>query len=48
MIPFADNVDSEAYLDWELVVDQKFNSHQVSVEHRVRLATNEVTSFSLF
>ena len=46
--PFAGNVDPEAYLDWELAVDQKFSSHQVPVEHRVRLATSEFTSFALF
>ena len=27
MIPFAGTVDPEAYLDWELIVEQKFNSH---------------------
>ena len=48
MIPFAGNADPEAYLDWELAVDQKFNSHQVLEEHRVRLATSEFTSFALF
>jgi hypothetical protein len=48
MIPFAGNADPEAYLDWDLAVDQKFNSHQVPPEHRVRLATNEFTCFALF
>jgi len=46
--PFAGNVDLEAYLDWEFVVQQKFNSHNISVEHRVRLATSEFTNFALF
>ena len=27
MIPFAGTTDPEAYLDWELTVEQKFNSH---------------------
>jgi len=27
--PFAGNVDPEAYLDWELAVQQKFDSHNV-------------------
>ena len=48
MIPFAGTVDPEACLDWELAVEQKFNSHLVPAEHRVRLATSEFTSFALF
>jgi hypothetical protein len=48
MIPFAGSADPEAYLDWELAVNQKFNSHQVPEEHRVRLATSEFTRFALF
>ena len=48
MIPFAGTADPEAYLDWELAVEQKFNSHLVPPEHRVRLATSEFTSFALF
>jgi len=46
--PFACNVDPEAYLDWELALQQKFNSHNVPAEHRVRLATSEFTNFALF
>ena len=46
--PFAGNVDPEAYLDWELAVQQKFDSHNVPPEHRVRLATSEFTNFALF
>ena len=48
MIPFAGTADPEAYLDWELAVEQKFNSHLVPPEHRDRLATSEFTSFALF
>lgn len=48
MLPFAGNADPEAYLDWELAVEQKFNSHLVPAEHRVRLATSEFTGFALF
>ena len=48
MLPFAGNADLEAYLDWELAVEQKFNSHLVSAKHRVRLATSEFTGFALF
>nr|XP_034605584.1 uncharacterized protein LOC117865481 isoform X2 [Setaria viridis] len=48
MIPFAGNADPEAYLDWELAVEQKFNSHLIPAEHIVRLATSEFTGFALF
>jgi hypothetical protein len=46
--PFAGNVDPEAYLDWELDVQQKFNSHNVPAEYRVRLATSEFTEISFW
>ena len=46
--PFAGSADPEAYLDWELTVEQKFNSHLVPAENRVRLATSEFTGFALF
>ena len=48
MIPFAGTADPEAYLDQELTVEQKFNSHLVSAENRIILATSEFTSFVLF
>jgi hypothetical protein len=48
MIPFAGTIDPDEYLNWELVVEQKFNSHLVPAEHRVRLASSEFTSFALF
>jgi len=48
MISFVGTADPEAYLDWKLIVEQKFNSHLVPAEHRVRLATSEFTSFALF
>jgi len=41
-------VDPKAYLDWELAVQQKFASHNVPAEHRIRLATSEFTNFALF
>ena len=44
----AGSTDPKAYFDWELVVKQKFNSHLVPKEHRVRLATNEFIGFALF
>ena len=46
--PFYGSADPEAYLDWEMAVDQKFSFHQVLEEYRVRLATCEFTSFALF
>jgi len=48
MIPFASTTDPEAYLDWKLTVEQKFNSHLFPTENRVRLASSEFTSFALF
>ena len=39
---FSGSADPEAYLDWEMTVDQKFSSHQVPEEYRVRLATSEL------
>jgi hypothetical protein len=45
---FSGSTDPKAYLDWEMTVDQKFSSHQVPKEYRVRLATSEFTSFALF
>ena len=48
IISFTGNADPEVYLDWELAVEQKFNSHLVPAEHRVRLATSEFTGFALF
>jgi hypothetical protein len=39
--------DAEAYLDWEMTVEQKFNSHLVSEKHRVRQATSEFRDFAI-
>jgi hypothetical protein len=39
--PFNGSYDVEAYLDWEMTVEQKFSSHLVSEQHRVRQATSE-------
>jgi hypothetical protein len=30
--------DAKAYLDWEMTVDNKFSSHIISEQHRVRQA----------
>ena len=44
---FAGAYDAEAYLDWEMSVDQKFTSHLVPDIHRVRQATSEFKDFAL-
>jgi hypothetical protein len=36
--PFVGSYDAEAYLDWKMTVEQKFNSHLVPEQHRVRQA----------
>jgi hypothetical protein len=35
---FMGSYDAEAYLDWEMTVEQKINSHLVPEQHRVRQA----------
>jgi hypothetical protein len=39
--------DAEAYLDWEMTVDNKFSSHLVPKQHRVRQATSEFKDFAI-
>jgi hypothetical protein len=45
--PFNDSYDAEAYLDWEMTVEQKFSSYLVLEQHRVRQATSEFKDFAL-
>jgi hypothetical protein len=45
--PFMGSYDAEAYLDWEMMVEQKFNSHLVPKQHRVRQATSEFRDFAI-
>jgi hypothetical protein len=45
--PFIGSYDAEAYLDWEMTVEQKFNSHLVPDQHRVRQATSEFRDFAI-
>jgi hypothetical protein len=45
--PFNGSYDAEAYLDWEMIVEQKFSSHLVPEQHHVRQATSEFKDFSL-
>jgi hypothetical protein len=37
--------DAEAYLDWEMIVEEKLNSHLVLEVHKVRQATSEFKDF---
>jgi hypothetical protein len=45
--PFYGLYDAGTYLDWEMTVDQKFNSHLVPKQHRVRQATSEYKDFAI-
>jgi hypothetical protein len=45
--PFKGSYDAEAYLDWEMAVEQKFSSHLIPEQHRVRKATSEFKDFAL-
>jgi hypothetical protein len=45
--PFNSSYDAEAYLDWEMTVEQNFSSHLVSEQHRVRQSTSEFKDFAL-
>jgi hypothetical protein len=45
--PFNGSYDAESYLDWEMTVEQKFSSHLVPEQHRVRQATSEFKDFAL-
>ena len=44
---FSGAYDANAYLDWEMTVEQKFNSHLVPEIHRVRQATSEFKDFAI-
>jgi hypothetical protein len=45
--PFNGLYDVEAYLDWEMTIEQKFSSHLVPEQHHVRQATSEFKDFAL-
>jgi hypothetical protein len=45
--PFNGSYDAEAYLDWEMTVEQKFSSNLVPEQHHVRQATSEFKDFAL-
>jgi hypothetical protein len=44
--PFNVSYDAKAYLDWEMTDEQKFSSHLVPEQHRVRQATSEFKDFA--
>jgi hypothetical protein len=45
--PFYGLYGAEAYLDWEMTIDNKFSSHLVSEQHHVRQATSEFKDFAI-
>jgi hypothetical protein len=45
--PFYGLYDAEAYLDWEMTVDNKFSSHLIPKQHRVRQTTSEYKDFAI-
>jgi hypothetical protein len=45
--PFNGLYDVDAYLDWEMTVEQKFSSHLVPKQQCVRQATSEFKDFAL-
>jgi hypothetical protein len=45
--PFYGSYDAETYIDWEMMVEQKFSSHLVPERHRVRQATSELKDFAI-
>jgi hypothetical protein len=45
--PFNGSYDVDAYLYWEMTVEQKFSSHLFPEQHRVRQATSKFKDFAL-
>jgi hypothetical protein len=45
--PFYGLYDVEAYLDWEMTVDNKFSFHLVPEQYQVRQATSEFKDFTI-
>ena len=44
--PFDGKYNPDAYITWEIVVDQKFACHEFHENKRVRVATTEFTDFA--
>jgi hypothetical protein len=38
--------DEEKYFNWEMTIEQEFNSHLVPKKHRVKYATREFKDFA--
>jgi hypothetical protein len=47
ILPFHGKYDVEEYLDWGIIVQQKFASHLVLDRHKVRQATSEFNDFAI-
>jgi hypothetical protein len=48
-IPFYSGFyDGEKYFDWEIAIEQEFNSHLVPEKHRVKYTTREFKDFAQF
>ena len=45
---FVGFYDGEKYFDWEIAVEQEFNSHLVPEIHRVKHGTSEFKYFAQF
>jgi hypothetical protein len=45
--PFYGLYDVEAYLNWEMTGDNKFSSHLIPEQHRVRQITSEFNDFAI-
>ena len=46
ILSYSRSYDGEKYLDWEMTIEQVFNSHLVPEIHRVQQATSEFTDFA--
>jgi hypothetical protein len=44
---FSGLYDVETYLDWEMMVEQKFSSHLVPEQHKIQQATSEFKDFAI-
>jgi hypothetical protein len=44
---FYGRYDADEYLDWEMTVEQKFSSHLVPDQHKVRQTTSEFKDFGI-
>jgi hypothetical protein len=45
---FVGSYDGEAYLDWEMTIEQEFHSHLIHEIHKVKYATREFKDFAQF